>query len=1063
MNKITLSGKFFAWLLLASILPTVLLAGLYLNVFKNAFLQQEQENLSQVADKKVNQIERYISERIADARLLSKTVETANALKQLISAYKESQGQGEDFIRLEKSFHKYFHYFQERGYYDIFLIAPDGEIVFTLAHEDDFATNIHTGPYRGSGLDQVVQRAKFLLEASSSTFNYYAPSNEAAAFIAAPVLQEGRLLGIVALQIDTDVIQNIALDVSGSMQSREVVIGSRQGEFFSYQVPLKYDASIQVGAILPMTELAGPLRNAMEGVRRMALDVDYRGIEVIAASRYIPSMNWGLVYKEDLAEVMQVVDQMIRTGVVMLIVLLLSVMVIAGYLGRWVAKPIVSMTRVSRAIAAGDMSLRVEPQGFKESFALAESFNRMSEHLQEARGSLEQKVEARTIALKTANTALKEENAARLEAENTLREREQNLAITLNSIGDAVITTDAGGRVTRMNPVAEQLTGWPLQEAQGRLLKNIFPILNAATRESIENPVEKVIATGETFHLSNHTTLIARDGTEYQISDSAAPIRSGEDNILGMVLVFNNVTEQYQLRQAVAKSGDQVRLLLNSTAEAIYGINIEGKCTFVNQSCLNMLGYKDESELLGKNMHNLMHYSYPDGSAYPVDKCHIFQAFYEKRGTHIDDEVFWRKDGSSFASEYWSHPIFKEDICMGAVVTFLDISAKKLADETIRRSQKMDALGKLTGGIAHDYNNMLGVVLGYAELLEGRLSDQPGLAKYAHEIHRAGERGAKLTKKLLAFSRQKSSAAERLDLNAVLQGEQHMMEKTLTVRIKLVLDLMDELWPVWLDSGDLGDAIVNLSINAMHAIEGSGQLTIQTRNMAVSEVEARSLQMEAGDYVLLSITDTGCGMNDATKEKIFDPFFSTKGDQGTGLGLSQVYGFVERSKGTIKVYTELGQGTRMALYFPRYCEFSEQDEMAEVKDSAVDLIGGEAILLVDDEPALLSLTAEILTQQGYRIFSAESAKQALGILEQETIDMLFSDVIMPEMDGYQLAAIVQEKYPEIKIQLASGFSDDRHMGIVDDKLRQNLLHKPVNAQTLLKRLRNILDNKSGGF
>ena len=285
-----------------------------------------------------------------------------------------------------------------------------------------------------------------------------------------------------------------------------------------------------------------------------------------------------------------------------------------------------------------------------------------------------------------------------------------------------------------------------------------------------------------------------------------------------------------------------------------------------------------------------------------------------------------------------------------------------------------------------------------------------------------------------------------------------MLEKTLTARIQLMFNLADDLWPIWVDGGDLEDAIINISINAMHAIESNGQLTVRTYNEQVSAPDAELLDLDAGDYVVLSITDTGCGMDETTKEKIFDPFYSTKGEQGTGLGLSQVYGFVERSGGTIKVYSELGKGTRFVLYFPRYQE-SDRDEQSEQYQHVTDIRGNESILVVDDEPALLDLNCEALSQQNYNVFCAESAKQALDILEHESIDLLLSDVIMPEMDGYQLASIVQEKYPAIKIQLVSGFSDDRHLNRVDDSLHQTLLRKPLNSKKLLQRIRMLLDDQ----
>ncbi len=583
----------------------------------------------------------------------------------------------------------------------------------------------------------------------------------------------------------------------------------------------------------------------------------------------------------------------------------------------------------------------------------------------------------------------------------------------------------------------------------------IFPIIHTTSREPVESPVDKVIAHGETIHLGHHSTLISRNGTEYQIDDSIAPIRDNQ-NILGMVLVFNDVTERYRLREAAAKSEEQVRLLLDSTAEAIYGIDNTGKCTFVNHACLDMLGYENDSELLDKNMHELIHYYYPDGSHYPVDKSHIHQAFREGHGTHIDNEVFWRKDDSSFAAEYWSHPIFNKGDCVGTVITFLDITEKIHAEESLRRSQKMDALGKLTGGIAHDYNNLLGIIMGYTEQLNEQLNHEPKLERYAAGIQRAAKRGAKLTQKLLAFTRHKGSDASVLNINTLLKEQRLMLEKTLTARISLTLDLADNLWPGFLDSSDLEDVIINLSINPMHAIEGTGQLTLRTHNEQLNAMDAQQLHLQAGDYILFSITDTGCGMDKETKAKIFDPFFSTKGEQGSGLGLSQVYGFVKRSGGAVKVYSEPGHGSRFAFYFPR-CHKTAVTTQADTPIEEQSLGGKETLLVVDDEPDLMNLAQDILSSQGYQVLTASDGEQALQVLKKQSVDLVVSDVIMPNMDGYQLATRMQQDYPHIKLQMVSGFTDDRYNQMENNAAHHNLLYKPYTSHALLSRVRQLLD------
>lgn len=386
----------------------------------------------------------------------------------------------------------------------------------------------------------------------------------------------------------------------------------------------------------------------------------------------------------------------------------------------------------------------------------------------------------------------------------------------------------------------------------------------------------------------------------------------------------------------------------------------------------------------------------------------------------------------------------------------------KILKQRLHQSQKMDALGQLAGGIAHDFNNILGIIIGYADLLENCLNNQPespaNITGYTQEIQNAGQRGANLTKKLLSFSRKTESQAARLNLNEVLSQQKNMLEKTLTVRITLNFDLSPVLWPVFLDQNDMEDAILNISINAMHAIKGNGSLSFKTQNEIISSIDAKPLSIPAGDYVMLSISDTGCGMSNELKERIFEPFFSTKKENGTGLGLSQVYGFVTRSKGLIKVYSEQAYGSKFIFYFPRLIENADDVNILNT-NNIISKKGNETILIVDDEESLVNLSYEILTQQGYKVFCAKNAPQALEILKIESIDLMFSDIIMPEMNGYQLASIAKEKYPYIKIQLTSGFSDNENIQITDHVLSANLLQKPYTANSLLKAIRHLLDHK----
>lgn len=453
-------------------------------------------------------------------------------------------------------------------------------------------------------------------------------------------------------------------------------------------------------------------------------------------------------------------------------------------------------------------------------------------------------------------------------------------------------------------------------------------------------------------------------------------------------------------------------------------------------------------DLVEKNSHILFHGTQTDQA-----NCHICKEI--KNGTEISpyelqiDDSSWVEITTSAIS---GDPHFVEII--------RDITSRKRIEDLMCHSQKMDALGKLTGGIAHDFNNMLGVVLGYADLLAKNLKDMPTLEKYANEIHHAASRGVRLTKKLLSFSKYKLSNEVVTNINDLIIDMQDMLRKTLTARVSLILDLSDCQFPVLIDKNDLEDAIINMAINAMHSMEFGGKLTISTSNITLQHDEANLLQLTPGKYLCLRISDTGCGMNSETKEKLFDPFYSTKGESGTGLGLSQVYGFVERSDAAIKVTSDLGIGTTFSLYFPHYIGSSSNEKIDSLDIATPPNNGDETILIVDDEPELLEIAATVIDQHGYNVMTANSAEEALIILKKCYVDLLFSDIIMPDTGGFELADIVRKQYPKIKIQLTSGFVDEKQLNHENHLLRENALQKPYTFNELLVCIRNNLDKKA---
>ncbi len=404
----------------------------------------------------------------------------------------------------------------------------------------------------------------------------------------------------------------------------------------------------------------------------------------------------------------------------------------------------------------------------------------------------------------------------------------------------------------------------------------------------------------------------------------------------------------------------------------------------------------------------------------------------------------------------------------GFFVVVEDLSTRKVLEEQLLRSQKMEAVGQLTGGIAHDFNNILGIIAGNLELVKMRVKNNAEADRFTEAALKGTRRGADITKKLLEFSRQEGSNASATLVNGILMQMQDLVAKSLTASVTVITDLADDLWPVEIDHGDFENTILNLSLNARDAMPGGGTLTIRTTNKVVEkispETEAAAI---SGDFVVVSVSDTGAGMTEAVKEKIFEPFFTTKEvGSGSGLGLSMVYGFVERSGGHIMVHTEPGAGAEFQIYLPR--SLSEAvDVEAAVSDPSETPGGTETVLIVDDEEELRDIGSAFLEKLGYTTLTASNGGQALEILQQsQGIDLLFCDVVMPgKFDGYQVASAARQNYPALKILMTTGFVElneriAKSQRDYSDILVNDILRKPYSHDTFAAAIRQALDNEA---
>lgn len=400
----------------------------------------------------------------------------------------------------------------------------------------------------------------------------------------------------------------------------------------------------------------------------------------------------------------------------------------------------------------------------------------------------------------------------------------------------------------------------------------------------------------------------------------------------------------------------------------------------------------------------------------------------------------------------------------------IDLTERKLAEDQLRRVQKMEALGQLTGGIAHDFNNILSIIQGSLELIQYKDFKKDPILKNIENALKATQRGADITKKLLSFSRKELGRVSLHSLGKFIKDLEELLAKSLTVSIKVDTHLAEDLWPVALDPGDLEDAILNLSINARDAMPNGGRLIIEASNKVLDESYAQiNSNAAAGEYVMISVSDTGVGMSKEVKDKALEPFFTTKEKgKGTGLGLSMVYGFVQRSGGHIKIYSKVGEGTSIRIFLPR--THKDVDGTDTAYDFNVEFPRGiETILIVDDEDALVEIAASHLEDLGYTTFVANDGKQALQmLLNNKNIDLLFTDIIMPgDFDGYQLALAAHEEHPTLKILLASGFTEKRFEYIDGGnkylaQLSSDILNKPYNKYELSLAVRSALNDKAAG-
>jgi PAS domain S-box-containing protein len=639
----------------------------------------------------------------------------------------------------------------------------------------------------------------------------------------------------------------------------------------------------------------------------------------------------------------------------------------------------------------------------------------------------------------------------RKDAEEELRRSEAKYRSTVLNIPEVVWTVTSEGRFVFITPNIERLSGYTAEEVHQYGLRLFFESIHPDDQPRVKEASAALFRKGQPYNVECRARR--KNGEWIWVHDRAVGTfeRDGVRYANGLL---SDITERKRAEEALRESEEHFRRFIENVPLGVYRTTPDGRVLMANPALLRTLGYDSWQELASRNLESEGFEAGRPRSA--------FREQIEREGEVGGLEAAWKRRDGSVVFVRESARAFRADdgrvLYYDGVVE--DVTERRRLEEQLRQAQKMEAVGRLAGGVAHDFNNLLTIVIGYSDLLLKKLTASDGIRPCLEEIKKAGERAALLTRQLLAFSRKQVLQPQILDLNSLLTNVDEMLRRVIGEDIELVTRLPSGLGRVKADPGQIEQVIMNLAVNARDAMPQGGQLTLEAANAELDSSYVSSHgSVLPGHYVMIAMSDTGIGMDAGTQAHIFEPFFTTKEQgKGTGLGLATVHGIVKQSGGSIWVYSEPGKGTTFKVYLPRIDQAVEVVAPTQVPVDELSL-GCETILLVEDEGAVCSLVRGVLESRGYQVLETNRANEALEIGERhkERIHLLLTDVVMPQMNGMELAEHLALIHPETKILYMSGYTDD---AVVRNGLLGPgtvLLQKPFTADALACKLREVLD------
>lgn len=660
--------------------------------------------------------------------------------------------------------------------------------------------------------------------------------------------------------------------------------------------------------------------------------------------------------------------------------------------------------------------------------------------------------------LREKNTVLEEEIAAR----RTIQARQELLSQAFHNSLEGMLVMDSSGRVVEANP--------PVLAMSGRFANQVvgLPVHRLLARIGARRFFKEIVAALDALgRFKGEIVCRDKDNKEYHIWLSVNAVYDSRGDLANYVAVLHTIAGRRELETALVQAESKYKEIFEHSPVAIFRTTMDGRLLDVNPAYADMLGYASPGDII-RSVTNIGTQLY----SAPSERDQYIKTLLEQGAVKDYEVQLRRKDGTFILASMNTRAMRDSNGEIVSLNGFMrDITAIRKAEQEqehlhkqLHQAQKLQSVGRLAGGVAHDFNNMLGVIIGQTQLALLKINAEDPLRRRLLEIEKAAQRSADLVRQLLAFARQQTVIPRHVDLNEIITAMFKMLQRLVGENIEMLWQPEEHLWPVKIDPSQVDQILINLVVNAQDAIADAGQITISTDNILLTPgIQETQGDIAPGQYVLLKVADTGCGMDRDTLDQIFEPFFTTKEvGQGTGLGLATVYGIVKQNSGFIRVESKPEQGAAFNVFFPRLLTESGRRSNNDRTEPPVATHGASArVLLVEDEQSLLDFTQESLIELGYEVvLSTKSPWKALRWAKDhpKTIDLLVSDVVMPEMNGRDLAQSIRLVQPAMQCLFISGYTQNvisRH-GVLDEGL--HFLQKPYTLRQLALKIQQVLEH-----